>query len=404
MEIIERPLYTPHITSLLDKGMMLVLTGQRRVGKSCMLKSIKQYLEENRTGANIVLINKEFAEFDFIHNHQDLYKYATDNLPKGQRGYLLIDEVQDIEGFEKALRSLQAEERCQIVVTGSNAKMLSSELTTLLSGRYVEIPIHSLCYKEFLCFHGLEDSDQSMSRYLTYGGLPGLKRIGIESPEIVNDYLQSVYDTIMLRDIVAREQIRNIPFLENLIAFIADNVGRLVSVNSISNYMKSQKQDVSASVISNYIRFMANAHIISGVNRYDIHGRRLFELIGKYYFEDLGLRNLLCGFNIRGSIERVVENAVWLHLVSHGYKVTVGVLRSGEIDFVAVKGARTVYIQATYLLASDETIAREFGNLKKIKDNHPKIVVSLDPIGGELPEYPGIQHLNLRQFLLKEEL
>jgi len=333
-----------------------------------------------------------------------LYKYATDNLPKGQRGYLLIDEVQDIEGFEKALRSLQAEERCQIVVTGSNAKMLSSELTTLLSGRYVEIPIHSLCYKEFLCFHGLEDSDQSMSRYLTYGGLPGLKRIGIESPEIVNDYLQSVYDTIMLRDIVAREQIRNIPFLENLIAFIADNVGRLVSVNSISNYMKSQKQDVSASVISNYIRFMANAHIISGVNRYDIHGRRLFELIGKYYFEDLGLRNLLCGFNIRGSIERVVENAVWLHLVSHGYKVTVGVLRSGEIDFVAVKGARTVYIQATYLLASDETIAREFGNLKKIKDNHPKIVVSLDPIGGELPEYPGIQHLNLRQFLLKEEL
>lgn len=397
--IIERSTYMNRITSLLDKGMIIILTGQRRVGKSCMLQSVRQYIERTYPDAHIVYVNKEYASFENIRDWKDLYQYAMENMPRGGRNYLLVDEVQNIASFEKALRSLQAENLCQTIATGSNAKMLSSELATLLSGRFIEIPIYGLSYMEFLTFHKKENTDLSMMLYLKYGGLPGLSKIGLDDELLVTDYLQNIYNTIVLRDIITRENIRNISFLENLISFISDNVGRIISINSISGYMKSQRQEVSMTVISNYLRFLTNAYIVRGVKRYDIHGKKLFELIGKYYFEDLGLRNLLCGFNIRGSIERVIENAVWLNLTAQGYKVTVGVLRAGEIDFIAIKGAEKKYIQATYLLGSQETIKREFGNLKRINDNYEKIVVSLDPVSGELLEFPGIKHIHLREFL-----
>lgn len=402
-DIIDRPAYLNRIVSLLDKGMMIILTGQRRVGKSCMLQCVRKHIEHNCPDAHIVYVNKEYAEFESIRDWRDLYRHATANMPDGGRNYLLVDELQDIEDFERALRSLQAEGLCQIIATGSNAKMLSSELATLLSGRFIEVPIYSLSYTEFLLFHEKEDSDLSMMLYLKYGGLPGLSRIGIDDETSVKEYLQNIYNTIILRDIISRENIRNITFLENLVSFLSDNVGRLISVSGISGYMKSQRQDVSAAAVSNYLRFLANAYIICGVRRYDIHGKRLFELIGKYYFEDLGLRNLLCGFNVRGSIERLIENAVWQNLISRGYDVSIGVLRAGEIDFVATRGSERKYIQATYLLGSEETIEREFGNLRRINDNYEKIVVSLDPVSGELTEYPGIKHVHLRDFLSQKD-
>lgn len=399
MSIVVRSEYLNHIISRLDRGVMLILVGQRRVGKSCMLQQLLSWLQENVHDAHVLYINKELLEFNPIRNAENLYDYVVNHLPAGGRNYLLIDEVQDILSYENALRSLHAENRCQIVATGSNAYVFSTELSSRLSGRYIEIPIHSLSYREFLIFHHLEDSDNSLQAYLRVGGMPGLCHFDIDDESQVRDYLQGVYNTIMMRDVVAREEIRNTTFIENLARFIADNIGKLISVRNISNTMKSQGEKISEMLTASYLRYLCGALILSPVTRYDLHGKRLFEQNHKYYFTDHGLRNLLCGFNLRGSIEKIIENVVWKHLVAQGFKVTVGILRRGEVDFVATRDAKTLYVQATYLLASEDTVHREFGNLKAIGDNHPKYVVSMDPVCGDLPEYPGIRHIHLREFL-----
>ena len=239
MEIIERPEYLNHIVSLLGRDMIIILVGQRRVGKSYMLKQLQIWLKAHRSTANVVYINKELYAFRDIVSAGDLYEYAVNNLPDGTDNYLLIDEVQDIDDYEDALRSLHAEKRCQIVATGSNAYIFSSELSTRLSGRYIEVPIHSLTYREFLRFHGLEDTDKSLLTYLRAGGLPGLCHYDMEDENQIRDYLQGVYNTIMLRDVIAREEIRNVAFIENLSTFIADNIGKLISVRNVANTMKS---------------------------------------------------------------------------------------------------------------------------------------------------------------------
>jgi hypothetical protein len=364
-----------------------------------MLRQVEQWLTANVDNANILYISKELYAFSAITNADELYNFVTERLPAEGKNYLLIDEVQDIADYENALRSLQAEDRCQIIATGSNAYIFSSELSTRLAGRYVEVPIYSLSYNEFLEFHNLEDSDNSLLEYLKVGGLPGLCHYDITDEIQVHDYLQAVYNTVMLRDVVSREEVRNVTCIENLAHFIADTIGKLVSVRNISNSMTSQGTKVSEFLTSTYLKYLCNAYIVNAVQRYDIHGKKLFEMNQKYYFSDHGLRNLLCGFNIRGSIEKVIENVIYLHLLSQGFRVTVGILRTSEIDFVATRSGETLYIQATYLLGSEETIRREFGNLSAIRDNHPKYVISMDPVGGDLPSYPGIRHLRLRDFL-----
>lgn len=399
MDIIVRKTYLSHIIAHLNKGMMIFLVGQRRVGKSFMLRQLHGWLEQNRPECTVVYVNKELLDFSHITNARELYDYVVPQLTAGRENYLLIDEVQDIEGYEDALRSLHAEDLCQIVATGSNAYIFSSELSTRLGGRYVEIPVYGLSYREFIEFHGLQDSDETLLDYLRVGGLPGLRLYNINDEIEVRDYLQGVYDTIMMRDVIMREQIRNVAFMSNLSRFIADNIGKLISVNSIVKFMKSQGEKISEAVTSTYISHLNKALVINQVSRYDLHGKKLFELIYKYYFADLGLRNYLCGFRVRTSIEKLMENAVYLHLLMQSYNVNVGILRAGEIDFVATKGPRTIYIQVTYLLATEETVKREFGNLAAINDNYPKYVVSMDPVSGELAEYPGIQHVHLRQFL-----
>lgn len=399
MNLIERPLYLERIEKRLNKGMILVLIGQRRVGKSFLLRLLKQWIEENRPEASIAYINKELKDFDKIKDADGLYAYAIDRLPEGGENYLLIDEVQDIEGYENALRSLHAEERCQIVITGSNAYVFSTELSTRLSGRYLEIPIYSLGYEEFLKFFNMPDSDDTLLHFLTVGGLPGLSRCDTHDEAEVRDYLQGVYNTVLMKDVILRQKIRNIPFLENLSRFIADNVGKLISTNSIARFMKGRGDKISESSVSDYVHYLCRAMLAKEVSRYDIHGKKYFETINKYYFSDHGIRNLLCGFNLRGSIEKVMENVVLNHLLIHGWQLAVGILRAGEIDFVATRGNEKIYIQVTYQLSSEETIQREFGNLAAIKDNYPKIVVSMDPVGGELPQYPGIKHCRLRDFL-----
>ena len=397
MKLIERSDYTERIERAFGKGVIVALTGQRRVGKSCIMAQVMRHIG-SLPQANVVYLNKEKNEFDGIRDYNDLLGFANGRLSKEKDNYLFIDEIQDIDGFERVLRSLQADDACQIMVTGSNAKMLSSELTTYLSGRHIDYHIHSLGYEEFLLFHKMPDGDEALTAYLQYGGLPQLGRMGLDDRELVDDYLESVYSTILLKDIVERGQIRNVSLLKTLVRFMADNIGKLFSATSIVNFLKGQRVDTSAKVILNYLDLLCDAYIINRVSRYDIHGKRIFELGDKYYFEDLGLRNHIVGGNRSADIEKVMENAVYLHLLRMGYKVYVGQLHKTEIDFVAEKNGSTVYVQVAYLLTSQETINREFGNLKLIDDNHPKYVISSDRMMGDV-NADGIRHIYLRDFL-----
>lgn len=399
MEIIPRPQYIEKIAGLINRGMMLILVGQRRVGKSKVLEMFNDWLNHNRPDANVVYINKEYHEFRDIVTAEQMYDYAAARLPKGGDNYLLIDEVQDIENFENALRSFHAEDRCQVIATGSNAYVFSSELGTRLSGRYIEIDIYGLSYLEFLRFYDIEDNDEALRRYLRIGGLPGLSAFNFEEQSQISDYLEGVYNTILVKDIVKREKIRNVTQLENVIRYAADNIGKPVSIANIAKYMTSKGEKISEETVSNYLKYLCNGLLAVPVKRFDMHGKMLLESNNKYYFSDHGMRNYICGSDFRGSIEKVMENVVRNHLRRQGFDVTTGILRAGEVDFVATKADNRIYIQVTYLLASEDTIKREFGNLAAIKDNYPKYVVSIDPVSGGFGQYPGIRHINLREFL-----
>lgn len=397
MKLLERNQYTNVINQWLGKGLIIVLIGQRRVGKSMCLNLIVKQLKD-RTDSNVIYIDKEDHAFSNLKNDIDLNSYLESNYKEGKHNYILIDEVQDIDGFEHSIRSWIKRSDTDIILTGSNAMMLSSDLSSKLAARYIEIPIHSLSYLEFLEFHNLEDSDSSLELYLTWGGMPFLNVLGLDEKEQVTSYLKSVYDTIVLKDIIQREQIRNAPFLINLGRFLSDNIGKPYSPNSIMKYMKSHGENISASVIMSYLTYFVNSFIVYRVFRYDIHGKSLLESNEKYYFEDLGLRNSLVRSTNSNDIEKRLENVVYMHLIRNGWTVYVGQLYSAEIDFVAEKGGKTIFVQVSYLIMSEETEKREFGNLMAIKSNHEKMVISMNPLNTE-SDYQGIKHLHLREFL-----
>ena len=400
--LLERQGYSERIERIFGKGMVIALTGQRRVGKSCVMRSIyEKYSQDSRN--NVIYIDMEKTTFTCISDYKDLEEYVVDRLDTSKDNFLFIDEVQEIKDFEKAILSLQSDESCQIMVTGSNAKMLSSELSTRLRGRYMGYHIHGLDYEEFIEFHDLQDSDETLSKFLQYGGLPQLRKLGLDNVDLVDDYLGNVIDTIVLRDIIERENIRNVSLLRTLVRFIGDNIGKQFSARSIVGVLKSQNTEVSANMVLNYLEYLCNAYIIDRVGRYNIHGKKILELGDSFYFEDLGVRNHIVGGNRRFDIEKLIENAVYRHLLRLGYTVYIGMLHKAEIDFVAEKQGSTVYIQVCYMLASQETVDREFGNLQMIKDSHPKYVVSLDRMYGDT-NIDGIRHLHLREFLKSKSL
>lgn len=400
--LLERQGYSERIERMFGKGMVIALTGQRRVGKSCVMRSIyEKYSQDSRN--NVIYIDMEKTAFTSISDYKDLEEYVVERLDTSKDNFLFIDEVQEIKDFEKAILSLQSDESCQIMVTGSNAKMLSSELSTRLRGRYMGYHIHGLDYEEFIEFHDLQDSDETLSKFLQYGGLPQLRKLGLDNVDLVDDYLGNVIDTIVLRDIIERENIRNVSLLRTLVRFIGDNIGKQFSARSIVGVLKSQNTEVSANMVLNYLEYLCNAYIIDRVGRYNIHGKKILELGDSFYFEDLGVRNHIVGGNRRFDIEKLIENAVYRHLLRLGYTVYIGMLHKAEIDFVAEKQGSTVYIQVCYMLASQETVEREFGNLQMIKDSHPKYVVSLDRMYGDT-NIDGIRHLHLREFLKSKSL
>ena len=399
MENIIRKHYINKIERYFGKDTIIVLTGQRRVGKSFLLRQLRD-MKLNEANSNVIYIDKEKREFDPIQTYRELNDHIESHYQKGKKNYIFIDEIQDIEEFERSVRSYQTEPDAEIVITGSNAKMLSNELSTLIGGRYKEIYIQSLSYREFLTFHNLTDSDDALSQYIQFGGLPGLVKIGLEEDD-AREYQMDIYHTVLLKDVIMRNKIRNVTFLENLVRFIADNAGKLISANSIAKFMKSQGENITSTVVSNYINYLTEAYIIHKVNRFNIHGKRLFESNDKYYFEDHGIRNALAGGTREGDIEKVIENIIYQHLIHLGYSVTVGQLQAGEIDFVCTaKNSRRCYIQASYIIADETTREREFGNLRAIKDNYPKYVISMTPLVTRNDDN-GITHLHLRKFLME---
>lgn len=397
MATIRRQSYIDKIEKYLGKETIIVLVGQRRVGKSCILKMIRDDKMADSDN-NVIYIDKEKWQYDAIQTYRDLNEYIEKHWANDKYNYILIDEVQDIEEFERSVRSFRTEPNTDIIITGSNASMLSNELSTLIGGRYKEIYIQSLSYNEFLEFHNLSDNDESLSLYIQYGGMPGLAKIGLEEDD-AREYQIDIYHTVLLKDVIMRNQIRNVPFLENLVRFLADNIGKLISANSIAKYMKSQGESITSSVVINYISFLCEAYILHKVNRYDIHGKRVFENNDKFYFEDNGVRNAIAGGTREGDIEKVIENIIYEHLIRLGYQVYVGQLQAGEIDFVCTKPeGQRIYVQALFIIAEQATREREFGNLRSIKDNYPKYVISMTPLLTKNDD-DGITHIHLRKFL-----
>jgi len=388
-----RNTYLKKVEPYIGKEIIKVLTGQRRVGKTILLKQIQYLVQQLDKKANTIYVNKEQHEFKQIKNADDLFEYVETQLKPKQSNYVFIDEIQEIQDFEIALRQLLVK-GVDIYCTGSNANMLSGDLATHLSGRYIEFHINSLSYTEFMEMHQLPNNNDTLNKYIRYGGLPYLVNLPL-SDEIVYGYLKSIYNTIILKDIVARYNIRDVDFLDRLVEYLSDNLGSYVSSNKISDFLKSQRVHLSVNTVMNYLKYLTSSFFINKVERIDIIGKKRFEINDKYFFTDLGLKHSIIPFT-GAQIGNVFENLVYNQLIYEDYKVFIGKHQDREIDFVAQKGNITKYIQVAYQLPDEKVREREFGNLLKIEDNYEKIVVSADEF---TTDYKGIKHIHIREFL-----
>ena len=400
-DYIVRPEYTRRVEPFIGKSLIKVFTGQRRVGKSFVMHQIADEIVKRVPSTNIIYIDKEQLKFIDIRDAKSLYEYTVRNVDKSVPNSLFIDEVQEIENFHVALRSLLNEGLCDIYCTGSNAKILSGELATMLAGRYVEIHVHALSYGEFLAFNNVGDSDDALRMYLTLGSMPYIHNLP-NKESVVFEYLRNVYSSVLLKDVVSRESIRNIHFLENLVVFLSDNLGSITSANNISRYLKSQRINLPTQSVLNYIRALCNAFFIYKIQRADTTGLKIFEVGDKYYFEDWGIRNAIYRFSMLTDIGKLMENVVCIELLRRGYTVYVGKSGTKEVDFVCEKEGKRMYVQVAYMLGDSGIIDREFGPLIELRDNYPKCVVTMD--GMSLGDRRGVKHVLLREFLLDKEL
>ena len=396
-DLINRDIYLKRFYPYINKDIIKVIIGQRRVGKSYLLFQLMKHLEEGNPKANIIYINKELPDFYNIKSDIDLLDYLKYK-SKSENNYLFIDEVQEIVDFAKALRAILAEGKWDIWVTGSNADFLSSDIAGSLSGRSIEFKVYPLNFLEFIEFHNLKSTDDSVEKYLRYGGLPYLRKLLLDE-EMTYEYLRNIYNTILYKDVISRYNIKKTRFMEDLVFFLADNVGSIVSAKKISDYLKSQRTNISTNRVIEYLGYLNKSYFINKVKRYDIKGKTLFSYNEKYYFQDLGLRNSVIGFRA-DDINKLLENVVLNHFLSYGFTANIGKIGDNEIDFIFTKNTNKIYIQVAYLLSSEKVINREFGNLKMIKDNYPKYVVSMDSIKFDTDE--GIIHLRLIDLLRME--
>jgi len=394
-----RELYLQKIQSFTNNKLIKVIVGQRRTGKSYILRQIAKNLIDQGVNPNqIFYVNKEYIAFDFIKNYNDLdsliHYYREQLNPKGKI-YLFIDEIQNIEGWEKLVNSYAQDftNSYELFISGSNSKMLSGELATLLSGRYVSFEIFPFSYQEYLGINNVATNKTSFANYLQSGGLPEL--FVLPNEETKRHYVSSVKDTVLLRDIIQKHAIKEPQLLEDIFVYIINNASNLLSINNITNYLKSSGRKTSFDTISNYIGFIEDTFLIHRAARYDIKGKDTIAGNVKYYANDLAYKNYLySGFGY--GIGYLLENLVYLALCRAGYHVFVGVLPHKEIDFVAKKATETLYVQCAYLLQDEKTVEREFLGLEAISDNYAKVVVSMDDV--VLPSRNGIHHVQAWKF------
>lgn len=376
----------------------VVVTGLRRVGKSVLLR---QLCEDLRQDGKVVYIDKESLEFDHVKTASDLVKYCNDLVRKGEKRYLVIDEIQQICEWERAVASFVGEEHTVPVISGSNASLLSGDLATRIAGRYIRVSVFPLSLYEFrellTAIHGKqEDTKEVFRRYLRYGGLPGLLHTDL-SEDVIRQMQADICNTIAVRDIITRYRIRDATLFESILSFAMDNIGNLLSAKRISDFIKKDRRSLSVDSVVNYLRYMEDAFLLRGVQRFDIKGKRHLEINPKYYLGDIGLRNGFIGYRDR-DIGGILENCVFLELCRRGYRVSVGTINGKEIDFIAQSDTTTVYVQAAYLLESSETIERELASLRLVEDAYPKVLLSMDEF--QPNDYEGIRHISLLDFLL----
>jgi len=402
--MINRDLYMNRIRPFIGGELIKVLTGIRRCGKSVMLDLIKKELVASGVNENqFVSINFENLSNAHLCSADALHKEIHSRISTiTGKAYLFFDEIQEVDAWEKCINSFRVEFDCDIYITGSNAKLLSGELATYLAGRYVEFIIYPFSFDEFSELYQtvFPDADQRemFTRYLTDGGMPYLSNLRY-AEEPGHQYLQDLYNSVVLKDVVKRNNIRDVDLLERIIAYITANVGTTFSATAISKYLKSEGRTVAPETILNYIKACEDAFLFYRVRRQDLQGKKILTVNEKYYIADHGIREAVFGGNMK-DINLIFENIVFLELLRRGYKVTVGKSGEKEIDFIAEKQKQRLYVQVAYLLASEETIQREFGAYNNIRDNFPKYVVSYDEFD---MSRDGIKHRNIREFLLADD-
>lgn len=397
-----RHIYLEKIAPFINKPIIKVITGMRRSGKSCFLEQIQDsLLQEGVKKENIISINMELLTFEFIKNYQDLNDYVLECTPKdsnASRYYLFIDEVQEIEAWEKAVLSLYSSGHYDIFITGSNAHLLSSELATLISGRYIEFPIYPLCFKEFVEFDYHQGTlEEQFQTYIKFGGLPGIQPLLTLENETFQ-YINAIYNTILLKDIVKRYNIRNVSTLQSISHFLFDNIGSTFSAKKIADYLKGQRINLSVETVQNYTHYLENAFLIHKVTRFDIKGKKNLEISEKYFLNDVGIRHARLGFKTM-DISHLLENVIYLDLIRRGYTVNIGKVGSKEVDFVASKPNKRFYIQVAYLIESEKIKQREISAFDGIQDAYPRILLSMDTIKVS-DNINGIRHFYILDFLL----
>lgn len=391
------------IRPFINTDLIKVFTGIRRAGKSVMLELVKNELKESGIGEeNFLCINfEQFSNSQFL-DVESLYKKITD-FQKNTKGkiYLFFDEIQEVDGWEKCINSCRIDFDCDIYITGSNAKLLSGELATYLAGRYVEFVIYPFSFAEFFEMNLIKnpnaDKATCFMQFLKTGGMPFLSNFP-DDDSAKSQYLIDIYNSVVLKDVVKRNNIRDVDTLERIVAYAFSNIGHIFSATSLSKYFKSENRKISHDTILNYLKFCSDAFLFYKINRYDLEGKKIVTVNEKYYCADHGLREALFGKNIQ-NIDQVLENIVCLELLRRNYKVYVGKKGDLEIDFIAEKQGKKIYIQVAYLLANDETIKREFSVFNSVKDSFPKYVVSMDDFDFS---QNGIIHKNIKEFLLME--
>ena len=397
--MLKRELYLKRIRDFYDSDLIKILVGIRRCGKSVILEQIIGELKNKGINEDhIIYVNFEFIEFEELTDYKKLNNYIKEKIKDSSMYYIFFFEIQNVENFEKVVNSLRASQKVSIFITGSNSRLLSEELSTILSGRYVSFRINPLSYKEVLQLKGIEKStDEAFRDFMKWGSLPN--RFQFQNEEAIKNYLYGVFDSIILRDVVERLKIRDTALFNLILQYIIDTIGREFSAENIINFLKNEGREVSTLTIYSYIEALCKALLIRKVYRYDVHGKAVLKTLNKYYVTDLGIAQIK---NNKTEIDKsyAIENIVYNELIIKGYDVFTGKTKKGEIDFVATKPNKKIYIQVAFSIPNEETKKREFGAYDNINDNYPKYVISLDKI---TYEYNGIKHVNLIDFLLDDE-